>query len=191
MTTTAERMSRSRVPCAGSGGGGGGGDRPKRAQTIRSHVIRVIDGDTIRVYGGPGNDSLSGTRVFGALGDDALHGEDEAELNRLRGGPGADSLSGPGWLYGGPGDDFLEDAGSNGARFPDMLVGGLGRDQVELIGRGRTVVRLRGGGADSVNCLGSAQPSIVLYVDRSDRINPRCRSARILLTERPRYPPFS
>jgi endonuclease YncB( thermonuclease family) len=36
-------------PCPGAGGGGGGGDRPERAQTIRSQVIRVIDGDTIVV----------------------------------------------------------------------------------------------------------------------------------------------
>src|SRR5918999_4502171 len=41
-------------PCRGPGGGGGGGGegRPKqrpRAQTIRSVVVRVIDGDTIVV----------------------------------------------------------------------------------------------------------------------------------------------
>src|SRR5918999_461306 len=37
-------------PCRGpgGGGGGGGGGRPRRTfQTIRSRVIRVIDGDTI------------------------------------------------------------------------------------------------------------------------------------------------
>jgi endonuclease YncB( thermonuclease family) len=37
-------------PCAGQGGGGGGGGNPpRRFQTIRSQVIRVIDGDTIVV----------------------------------------------------------------------------------------------------------------------------------------------
>jgi endonuclease YncB( thermonuclease family) len=36
-------------PCAGGGGGGGGGNPPRRFQTIRSKVIRVIDGDTIVV----------------------------------------------------------------------------------------------------------------------------------------------
>jgi endonuclease YncB( thermonuclease family) len=37
-------------PCRGPGeddGSDGGGDRPRRFQTIRSRVIRVIDGDTI------------------------------------------------------------------------------------------------------------------------------------------------
>lgn len=40
-----------RGPGGGGGGGGGGGDRPPRprAQTIRSQIIRVIDGDTIVV----------------------------------------------------------------------------------------------------------------------------------------------
>ena len=40
-------------PCRGPGGGGGGGGRPRperpRAQTIRSVIVRVIDGDTIVV----------------------------------------------------------------------------------------------------------------------------------------------
>ena len=39
-------------PCRGAGGGGGGeggGEPPRRFQTIRSKIIRVIDGDTIVV----------------------------------------------------------------------------------------------------------------------------------------------
>src|ERR671914_1132180 len=37
-------------PCRGpdgGGGGGGGGEPPRRFQTIRAKIIRVIDGDTI------------------------------------------------------------------------------------------------------------------------------------------------
>src|SRR5687767_9651923 len=49
--TTARHAMRTRAPAvspaAGGGGGGGGGDRPRSFQTIRSKIIRVIDGDTI------------------------------------------------------------------------------------------------------------------------------------------------
>ena len=69
-----------------------------------------------------------------------------------------------------------------------MLVGGRGRDVVLLGSDGLPdVVRLRGGGADRVDC-GDLTAGDLLYVDRSDRIDPDCAGTRILLTERPRYP---
>jgi hypothetical protein len=52
----------------------------------------------------------------------------------------------------------------------------------------RDVVRVRGGGVDRVDCGRHADPGDALFVDRSDRLSPSCKSARVLLTERPRYP---
>jgi len=147
----------------------------------------VTQGD--RVYGGDGHDELEGARIYGGRGNDGLDGEG-TQLNVLRGGPGDDTLVGSGWLYGGTGNDFLLDSPpGNPSAVPDMLIGGPGRDDVGLQGRGRTVVRLRGGGSDSVGCDQPASHDVVMFLDRSDRINRDCgRSARVLYAARPRAP---
>jgi Ca2+-binding RTX toxin-like protein len=112
----------------------------------------------------------------------------------LHGGSGDDGLVGPGTLYGGSGDDLLRDS----LNWADMLVGGPGRDIVEFpySDDHRDVVRLRGGGADTVRCdtlvaderPAPARPhqSDTFFVDGSDRVDHRCESARVLLSGRPR-----
>ena len=74
----------------------------------------VIDGfygyDSI--YGGEGNDTLSGTFVYGEAGDDILHGQQHGMGGRdtLDGGDGDDTLygnDGGDHLYGGEGNDTL------------------------------------------------------------------------------------
>ena len=52
----------------------------------------------------------------------------------------------------------------------------------------RDVVRVRGGGIDRVHCRRQADPGDALFVDRTDRLTPGCEDARVLYTERPRYP---
>jgi hypothetical protein len=154
---------------------------------------RVSDAD--RVFGGRADDSLDGVRLYGGPGDDNLSAILDTEFpfgdarapgpNFLFGGPGKDTLRAPGWLYGGPGDDHLSDTFVDDSR--DMMVGGPGRDVVfPVIDRFSDVVRVRGGGADHVICAPGGKD--VLFVDRSDRLDPDCHSARVLLTERPRYP---
>jgi hypothetical protein len=143
----------------GDGGDGATGLGPK---LLRGVLYAGVGNDEIEdadsIFGGSGNDSLDGNRVYGGLGDDQFSPSEEYEpiRNVLCGGPDDDSLNGPGWLYGGLGDDSLGDSGSNQAGVPDMLVGGPGSDVVELIGGAGTVVRLRGGGADSLYCDGGA-----------------------------------
>jgi hypothetical protein len=155
-----------------------------------------VGGYTALVFGGSGNDLLKGTIVYGGPGDDvvgaALSGP-SGPARFLHGGIGDDYLGGPGTLYGGSGDDFLRDS----LHAADMLVGGPGRDIVEFpfSDDHRDVVRLRGGGADTVRCdalvaeerPASARPyqSDTFFVDGSDRVHPRCESARILLSGRP------
>jgi Ca2+-binding RTX toxin-like protein len=145
-----------------------------------------------RVYGGDGGDEISGVRVYGGRGGDVLHGlPGRVSGSILVGGPGKDYLRAPhsaGRLYGGPGDDRLNDFYS---KENDMLVGGPGRDRVSLDDDGRRdVVRVRGGGVDRVDC--PRRPSFparnVLFVDASDRLSPSCKKALVLYTERPRYP---
>jgi hypothetical protein len=154
-------------------------------------VVYAGKGDDVvgadRVYGGLGDDHVFGRRVYGGPGRDYGAGDDAATGQPvLFGGSGKDELRGPGRLYGGAGDDHLSDLAPEGSG--DMFIGGPGRDVVRLYGDGRRdVVRLRGGGADRVVC-GELPAGDVLFVDRSDRLDPDCSSARVLLTERPRYP---
>ena len=146
------------------------------------------DVEADHVYGGAGSDGIEGTRVYGGSGADELSGTwDQPVPNILRGGRHADALYGPGWMYGGTGNDYLEDNPGASHSGPDMLVGGPGSDHVELTGPGRTVVRVRGGGTDFVSCpLRRPRPTVRIFVDRSDRIGPRCSRARMLFKERPR-----
>jgi hypothetical protein len=156
----------------------------------------ALGGD--RIYGGPGDDTLEGLRAYGGPGGDRLAGAVApftSDQVVLRGGRGDDRLRGPGHVYGGPGDDLLEAASWIPER--EMLVGGPGRDIVRLYHQHKRVgdvVRLRGGGTDRVACTRTfndpkkLQFDAVLFVDRSDRVDPHCRGVRVLLTERPRYP---
>jgi hypothetical protein len=162
--------------------------------------VRSVD----RVYGGPGRDELDGARVYGGQGADHVSGDVANYLRRpvvLRGGPGNDTLDGPGHpaggaghLYGGRGDDVLNARATPPSR--EMLVGGPGNDLIHLYADyRRDVVRVRGGGVDRVDCDRYADPGgryadpgDALFVDRFDRLSPRCRDATVLFTGRPRYP---
>ncbi|WP_309029711.1 calcium-binding protein [Streptomyces alfalfae] len=81
-------------------------------------------------FGGPGNDSLTGTgennTLYGEDGDDVLHGKGGADI--LYGGKGNDKLygeAGDDTLWGNSGDDALW--GGTGA---DKLSGGPGRNEL-------------------------------------------------------------
>ena len=84
--------------------------------TVMAATLVMASGVALAVtkFGGPGNDTLTGTN-----GPDTLVG-----------GPGNDDLEGlrgPDRIFGGPGDDLLFDGENNrGAR--DILVGGSGND---------------------------------------------------------------
>jgi hypothetical protein len=141
-----------------------------------------------RVYGGAGEDDLEGVRLYGGPGSDLLQAKRIAPSDQpiQHGGAGRDSLNPPGWLYGGPGPDWFDDSLAKSA---DMLVGGPGKDYVEIWRDGHDdVVRIRGGGRDIVVCY-SPDPGDVLFVDRSDDVDSECKKKAIVLyTERPRYP---
>jgi hypothetical protein len=135
-----------------------------------------------RVFGGPGDDFLSGTTVFGGPGDDRLEDLPDRlrtpggiDFGTLRGGVGDDrvqTLDGSEQLFGGPGDDKLL---AEGAR--ETVVGGSGRDVVTVVpdGGAPDVVRLRGGGRDLLVCLfGALGASDRIHVDRRDGIDPVC-----------------
>ena len=98
----------------------------------RKFIVRGTDGDDViagplfgtnvstDVYGGAGNDILSGPIVYGEGRDDRLSGR------FLYGGAGDDRLvgsDGEDQLDGGPGRDLLTGGGDR-----DSLVGGVGRD---------------------------------------------------------------
>jgi hypothetical protein len=88
-------------------------------------------------------------------------------------------------LYGGPGNDYLTDSHRDYA----MLVGGPGSDHIDLLGdEPDDLVRVRGGGIDTVRCLGAVDRYDALYLDAVDNVQSSCRKARIVLTDRPRLP---
>jgi hypothetical protein len=170
-------------------------------------VAHVVDPPLLRgvIYAGPGGDEVVGDRVVGGRGDDSVEaatgsggaGHDNlagrplgGQLIMLRGGSGDDGLVGPGWSYGGPGNDRLVGGDRSDSGVPGMLVGGPGRDRVIIEARAPLVVRLRGGGADSVSCLldEPAPRRAVIFADESDRISSDCRGAHIRLTGRPHAP---
>jgi hypothetical protein len=106
--------------------------------------------------GGPGNDLLTGIEgndtFFGGPGDDVLIGA--AGSDSLGGGEGQDELhAGPGadHVNGGSGDDRLF-VGEG-----DLVVGGLGKDTVRLLGLAPMTV-ICGAGEDSV--LGDPQAGV-------------------------------
>ncbi len=79
---------------------------------------------TAAMQGTAGNDTLTGSRVFGLAGNDVLTGTSASDL--LSGGAGDDRLDGRGGddaIYGGEGNDVLTGGGGR-----DLLNGGLGDD---------------------------------------------------------------
>jgi hypothetical protein len=99
---------------------------------------------------------LTGNALFGGPGNDTLHTKlpSRGRPPVAHGGSGDDVFdefvtSTPGWYYGGPGDDKLH-ADDRSQREPEMFVGGPGRDTVYLGNDPGGVVRLRGGGKDTV-----------------------------------------
>ena len=152
-----------------------------------------VGGAVWRVYGGIGNDSLDGRRVYGGPDDDFIEGvfigdfsdsvktESDAP-NVLRGGTGDDIVSAfpdPGLVYGGPGSDVLKDS-----RGRNMLVGGPGDDTINLYfahDSSRDVVRVRGGGRDLIDCFEAPDREDVFFVDAADHLVD-CGTARIELT---------
>jgi hypothetical protein len=166
----------------------GGGDTPR----LTGVVFAGAGSDEVagrRAYGGPGNDSLSGWTLFGGPGNDRLFTGPQESIH-IRGGPGNDAIEaiGNGTVYGGPGRDSIMDRGFKRGEF----TGGPGRDLIGLEGAqdDRVIVRLRGGGSDRIVC-GAIRTSTrnVLIVDRSDVIQRRCLTARVLYRRTPAPPP--
>jgi hypothetical protein len=158
---------------------GGTGDDDVRAR-VGAHSRTAA----ATLFGGPGLDTLVGTNVYGGPGPDII-GSPSGAVSRapsvLRGGPGGDLMDGPGWVYGGRGDDDLSDTGGPKG---DMFVGGLGRDRVWFEGGDgeADLVRIRGGGRDRVTCRDRGPDRVdLILIDRFDKIDRRCRSARIEL----------
>lgn len=90
-------------------------------------VFEFLDQDvayTGAQQGKAGDDTLTGSRVFGLAGNDVLTGTSASDL--LYGGAGDDRLDGRGGndaVYGGEGNDWLTGGGGR-----DLLNGGLGDD---------------------------------------------------------------
>jgi Ca2+-binding RTX toxin-like protein len=98
-------------------------------------------GGKLDLYGGPGNDKLTGTvrpnYLYGQDGDDTLYGGDG--IDRLYGGPGNDIL------YGGPGNDrFFAEPTLDGN---DILRGGTGSDMADYGARTNPLNLTLGNGA--------------------------------------------
>jgi hypothetical protein len=169
----AKLLLRYRITLSDSGNSAWAPHRRARGVIYGLDGADVLHGD--RVYGGPGEDELAGVNVWGGPGDDRIfHPHVFPPANVLRGGSGSDSISGPGWLYGGPGNDSLEEADIGRG---DMLVGGPGHDDVEMGDDStRDLVRLRAGGRDTLYCYQAPDPQDLFAVDRSDRVSPTCRT---------------
>jgi Ca2+-binding RTX toxin-like protein len=105
-------------------------------------LCAVSTASAVMRSGGPGNDTLNGTKradtLLGRGGNDLLRGR--AGNDRLQGGPGADRLNG------GPGQDVL--AGDAGG---DRLNGGPGGDTL-LGGAGPDIISARDGTVDTIVC---------------------------------------
>jgi Ca2+-binding RTX toxin-like protein len=112
------------------------GDLDDRLASLTpDNAITLPRGVRLEVDGGPGKDSVIGTKgndvLSGGSGADKLFGSGGADM--LRGGPGNDRLTGFGTLDGGAGDDFLEafyGFGDEYKPFPTRVFAGPGNDAV-------------------------------------------------------------
>jgi len=120
-------------------------------------VITAPSNDTTTIYGGDGNDTLTGNggndTIYGGNGDDVLSGMDGDDT--LYGGAGADDLyggNGNDGLYGGDNNDRLYGGNDNdllnGGEGDDQLYGGAGTDT--LNGNGGNDLLDGGTGADAM-----------------------------------------
>lgn len=151
---------------------------------ISSHSFPVAGGVAISVFGGDGDDSLTGSAfsdtidggsgadfIAGGSGADSLLGGDSNDL--IFGNSGSDTIdggSGNDWISGNVGDDNL--AGGDGT---DTISGGPGQDSIRG-GNGADVVR-GGHGADSLfgeagddTILGGAGQDSISGGDNDDRL---------------------
>jgi hypothetical protein len=125
----------------------------------------IGSGDGDRAYGGPGNDSMSGSGVmFGGDGNDRLDAI-QSSTDRTR-------------LYGGDGDDFL--TGSNAA---NRIVGGSGQDRISGR-RGNDLIDARDGLRDHVRC---GTGTDVVSADKRDDVFRDCE--RVVHRALPPGPP--
>lgn len=175
------------------------GDRPLHGVVYSGPGSDRVDGGAWRVYGGRGDDSLYGQRVYGGPGNDRLRSGDlsyDRLRSVLRGGKGNDHVDvypGPGWGYGGPGNDDLLPS-----RRRDMLVGGPGFDEIVFLSdtddTSADTFRLRDGRPDYVECPENGDRKDVFFADRSDVfnnafsdvLNNRCGDSSVLFSARPR-----
>jgi Ca2+-binding RTX toxin-like protein len=152
VVTYASRVNPVTVTTDGIGNDGESGEGDQVATSVEM-IVGGFAGDTIvasrDVYGGPGNDSLTGgpetqslwggagndrirsgagqdVDLYGEWGDDRLIGS--AFRDDLYGGRGNDALAGRGnrdLLFGGPGDDLIRGGGGS-----DVLSADAGRDRL-------------------------------------------------------------
>jgi Ca2+-binding RTX toxin-like protein len=115
-------------------------------------------GESWDVYGGAGDDSITGSggldRLDGGEGNDILKGE--RENDSLFGGPGKDRLnggSGTDHLAGGPGaDTFIFETGGSTVKYPDRIADFEKGDRIDL-----SAIDARPGGVnDAFAFIGSA-----------------------------------
>ncbi len=141
------------------------------------------------VYGGPGNDDLSGItsekgrflgdRLYGGPGNDVIKGKSGSDV--ISGGPGNDRLyggSGRDQIRGGPGRDLLK-----GGAGTDRLIGGPGRDRLDGGPVGPPLDRYvtRAGAKTSVSIIASGRKVHNVLVGSTiacQPFNPDCQQGR-------------
>jgi Ca2+-binding RTX toxin-like protein len=136
---------------------------PKNGTTGDDNLQGTALGDTL--FGLGGNDTVSG------LGDDdCLDGGDGTD--EVDGGDGADTArgrTGIDRLVGGAGADRLF-----GERGKDKLVGGKGKDFL-VGGKGKDKFKVKGGGADQVNC---GKGKDVVIASAKDKVAANCERVK-------------
>lgn len=136
---------------------------PKSGTAGNDTLEGTESGDTLFALGG--NDTVSG------LGDDdCLDGGDGTDV--VNGGDGADTMRGRAGrdrLIGGAGADRLF-----GERGKDKLAGGKGKDFL-VGGKGKDKFKVKGGGADRVNC---GKGKDVVIASAKDKIAANCERVK-------------